>query len=232
MEQKKINLSLVIPTYNDEKTIIKQVKVCEEIVKKLTASYEIIIADDKSTDNTPKLLKKYFSRKKNFKIITNKSNLGITKNVRQLYMSAKKDFVLFYSADGDWNPKDVGNLIKTQAKNNSDIVIGKRKKKIGYTSYRKLISTMHRLLPLVFFGVDTIDPGGIKLIRKKYVQVPLVSNSQLFEAEIIIRAKKKGARIDSYPVVYEKPYSGAGYGGAFKSATESFIDLLKLRLRL
>lgn len=232
MKQKKINVSLVIPTYNDEKTIIKQVLICEKILKAITNKYEVIIADDKSKDSTPILLKKHFSKKKNFKIITNKNNLGITKNVRQLYMAAKLEFVLFYSADGDWDPRDVGHLIETQEKYDADIVIGKRKKKIGYTTYRQFISTMHRILPIIFFGVDTVDPGGIKLIKRKLVHTPLVSSSQFFEAEIIIRAKKKGNKISSYPVVYKKPRTGAGYGGAFKSALESFSDLLLLRIKL
>lgn len=231
MIQQKINVSLVIPTYNDERTIIAQVLVCEKILKKLCNKFEIVISDDVSRDGTWDLLQSKFKKNKNYRLIRNKKNQGITKNVRQLYLIAKYEYVLFYSADGDWDPRDVGHLIETQTKQNADIVIGKRKKKIGYTFYRNFISTMHRLLPLLFFGVDTIDPGGIKLVKRKLIHVPLISKSQFFEAEIIIRAKKAGFRISSYPVVYKKPETGSGYGGAFISAVESFLDLLRFRLQ-
>src|SRR3989344_792031 len=231
MDKKEISVSLIIPTYNDQQAIIGQVLACEKILQKLSKKYEIILADDKSTDNTWQLLQENFKNKKNYHLIRNQNNLGITKNMLNLYFIGKLDFILLYSADGDWNPDDVGNLIRTQIKQNADIVIGRRKKKIGYTYYRNFISMMHRLLPLLFFRIDTIDPGGIKLVRRKLIHVPLVSTSQFFEAEIIIRAKKKGHKISFYPVSYKKPKSGSGHGGALISAIMSFIDLLKLRIK-
>jgi glycosyltransferase involved in cell wall biosynthesis len=231
-KEKKLNISLIIPTYNDEKTIIQQVTRCEKILRKYCDKFEIIIADDYSHDKTRELLSKNFKNRREFKILFNKKNLGITDNVRQLYNLAKKDFVFFYSADGDWDTKDVEHLIKKCLEDNADIVIGKRKKKIGYTFYRHIISFFHKLLPLILFGVNTIDPGGIKLIRRTLAQIPLISRSQFFEAEIIIRAKKKGYRISSYPVVYKKIYFGAGYGGGFSSALHSVLDVLKLRFSI
>jgi len=220
---------LVIPTFNDEYTIVEQVKTCEKILKRYCNDYEIIIADDFSKDRTRELLKTNFLQMKNYKIIFNKRNLGITQNVRQLYFLGKKDFILFYSADGDWNPNDLSHLIQTQIKYNADIVIGKRDKKIGYTPYRRLISYFHKLLPLLLFGVDTIDPGGIKLVKRNLAQIKLISSSQFFEAEIIIKAKKGGYIISWCPVIYKKTFYGSGYGGAFFSAFWSIIDVFKLK---
>lgn len=228
----KINVSLIIPTYNDQETILREILECETNLKTLTYSYEILVNDDKSNDNTWEVLSKNFKGKKKYTISQNKKNLGITKNIFNLYKKAKYDFILLYSADGDWNPKDIGKLIRTQIKENSDIVIGKRNKKIGYSYYRLFISFMHRLLPLLFFGVDTKDPGGIKILRKELVHIPLISKSQFFEAEIIIRAKKKGYKVEFCPVSYKKPKTGAGYGGDFKSAVRSFFDLINLRIKI
>lgn len=204
---------------------------CEDILNKYCNSFEIIIADDNSWDDTRDLLEK-FKTKKNYSIIFNKRNLGITANVRQLYSLAKKEFILFYSADGDWETKDVENLILTLLETNADIVIGKRIKKIGYTPYRRIISYLHKFIPLVLFRVNTIDPGGIKIVRRKLAQIKLVSNSQFFEAEIIIRAKRKGYIISSHPVVYKKIYYGSGRGGGLSDAIHSFIDILRLRIYL
>lgn len=227
--KKKLSVSLVVPTYNDERTIIEQIINCEKILKKYCDDYEIIIADDDSKDATRKLLQKV-KNKPHYKILFNKHNLGITKNVRQLYGLARKEFIFFYSADGDWDTKDIENILQTQIKENADIVIGKRKQKIGYTLYRHVISYMHHFLPLIVFGVNTIDPGGIKLVRRELGQTTLVSKSQFFEAEIIIRAKRKGYKISSYPVLYKKIYKGAGYGGNLSSAISSVFDIIRLRI--
>jgi len=64
---RSLTISLVIPTYNDEKTIIPQVLVCEKILKSYCHDYEIIIADDVSSDSTRKLLSKQFKNNKRIK---------------------------------------------------------------------------------------------------------------------------------------------------------------------
>lgn len=225
-------ISLIIPTYNDEATIIPQVKACEKILKSYCKDYEIIIADDFSADKTRILLHKNFDKKKNYRLVFNEKNLGITSNVRQLYFMAKKEFVFFYSADGDWDTADVENIIKTQIKEKAAIVIGKRRQKIGYTLYRHIVSYLHKLLPQIIIGVDTIDPGGIKLIKRELAQIELSSKSQFFEAEIIIKAILKGYKVSSYPVVYKKIYKGAGYGGGFIPAFHSVIDIFRVKASL
>lgn len=232
MENKKnkLSISLVVPTFNDESTVIAQLNECEKIIKKYTEDYEIIVADDFSKDKTRNLLLKHYKNKKHYRLIFNKSNMGISGNVRQLYFLARKNYILFYSADGDWNPKDTEHLIQTLLKDNADIVIGKRKKKIGYTLYRNALSFFHKLLPLILFGVNTIDPGGIKIIKKKLAQIPLVCTSQFFEAEIIIKAKKNGYKVSWYPVIYKKKSYGSGRGGAFSSALRALMDVFKLRI--
>lgn len=230
--RKKLSISLIVPTYNDECTIIKQLTVCQKILEKYCNEYEIIIADDKSVDQTRELLKKYYKNHKEFRLIFNKHNLGITRNVQQLYTLAKKDYILFYSADGDWNPHDVEHLIQTQMRDDAAIVIGKRTKKIGYTPYRHIISFFHKLLPLLFFNVNTIDPGGIKIVKKDLAQIRLVSKSQFFEAEMIIRAKKKKAKVSWYPIMYKKIIYGGGKGGSLTDAMHSLLDIVRLRIFL
>jgi len=224
-----LSISLVIPTYNDEKTVIQQIIKCENILKNFSDNYEIIIADDYSQDNTRKLLLENFEKRKEYKIILNNKNLGISGNVRQLYLLAKNNYIFFYSADGDWNPNDTKLMIQTLLRDNADIVIGKRNKKIGYTFYRNALSFFHKLLPLILFGVDTIDPGGIKIIKKQLAQIPLVSTSQFFEAEIIIKAKQNGYKISWCSVTYKKTFYGSGHGGAISSALRALIDVFKLR---
>ncbi len=227
---KKISISLVIPTYNDEKVIKEQLLACERILKQFCNEFEIIVSDDASHDSTPQILTQIAHNRKKIRLENNRQNIGITANVRKLYLLAKKEFVMFYSADGDWDPNDLKKIIFTQIKNNADIVIGKRRRKIGYTPYRHFVSFMHRFLPLILFGVDTKDPGGIKLIKRSLAQIELVSKSQLFEAEMVIRAKKSGAKLCWCEVKYKKPSIGAGFGGNFNSALASFVDLIRLRL--
>ena len=124
------------------------------------------------------------------------------------------------------------HLIETLLHDHADIVIGKRVKKIGYTPYRHMVSFFHKLLPILLFGINTIDPGGIKIIKKNLAQIPLTSNGQFFEAEMIISAKKKKRKVSWYPIIYKKMYYGSGSGGQLHDALESVRDVIRLRFSI
>lgn len=227
-----IPTSLVVPVYNGELTVIKQLKLCEKVLRTFTKKYEILVADDNSSDNTSNLLRKNFKNNKNFKLIFNKSNTGIARNIKKLYSQAKYDYICLYSADGDWNPYDIKKLVIHSYKNNSDIVIGKRNKS-AYNPYRRIISFCYNFLPKLFFQVDTIDAGSIKVIKKSlFKKITFLSKSVFFEAELIIKAKNKGYIISSVPVKFKRNREKKGKGRKIKLVITSLIDLINLRLKI
>ncbi|MEK7502631.1 MAG: glycosyltransferase family 2 protein [Patescibacteria group bacterium] len=227
-----IPTSLVIPVYNGELTVIEQLRLCEKILNSFTKKYEIIVADDNSRDNTSDLLKENFINNKNYKLIFNKTNIGIAKNIKNLYSQAKYEYICLYSADGDWSPYDIKKLVIHSYKNDSDIVIGKRNKRV-YNPYRKIISFCYNFLPRLLFQVDTIDAGSIKVIKKTlFKKIPLLSKGVFFEAELIIRAKNERYIISSMPITFERSKLKKENGGKMKLAITSLIDLINLRLKI
>jgi glycosyltransferase involved in cell wall biosynthesis len=72
----KPSISLVIPTFNDSRTIEKVVTQAISIIKKITRNYEIIALDDKSPDQTLKVLKKISLRFPKLKYFQNPNHLG------------------------------------------------------------------------------------------------------------------------------------------------------------
>lgn len=227
-----IPVSLVIPVFGGERVVISQLIQCEKNLSSFTKKYEIIIADDHSKDNTPSLLKNEFSENKKFNLIFNKNNIGIARNIKKLYSTAKYEYICFYSADGDWNPDDIEKLITNSCKHNADIVIGRRNKNT-YSLYRKVISFFYNFLPKILFQVDTVDAGSIKVIKKSLLKkIPLSSESVFFEAELIIRAKRDGYKISSIHVRFKRNKKKQGEGGKMKLVIPSLIDLLTLRLKI
>jgi len=224
------SVSLVVPLYNCKKIAISQLNICNKILKTICEDYEIIVSDDCSTNGISGLLKEEFKNNVKFRLVFQKKNLGIAGNFQYLYKSAKKDFVMTFSADGDYNPHDIRKILMFCDRKKADLVIGRRVKKGGYTFYRKLISILFRLLPLLFFGVDTIDAGSIKLINRNILPSTIISESVFMEAEIIITAKIKGYKVFSYPVSYKKQEKISGAAGKFYLALDAFIDLIKFRL--
>jgi dolichol-phosphate mannosyltransferase len=226
-----LSVSLVIPVYNSSNITVDQLKECEKLMSSLTKNFEIIVCDDCSIDKTAQMLRKNFSSNKYFKLIFNKTNLGISRTIRKLYDLAYNEYVILFSVDGDWNPKDIIALIETAIKTKSDIVVGLRKKNT-YTTKRKLISFMYNFLPLVFFGVQTHDAGSIKVFRKKIFQeINLISESIFFEAEFIIKAAKRGYTIRYIPIDFYKKVRNSGEGGNWKLVQESMQDFVQLVIK-
>lgn len=225
------SVSLIIPVYNNAKTLLTQLHECEKILKRTCKRYEIVICEDKSMDNTAHLLKKYFVKNKNFRLIFHKKNLGVSMTLRQLYDAATYDYIINYSVDGGWYPEDVRRMLLLAEKKNADILIGIRKKKT-YGLYRLFVSFFYNFLPRLFFGVDTYDAGSIKVTRRRVLRkMDLCSRSIFFEAEMIIRAQKAGYRV-FIGTVHHRNEGRKNWGGAKVSLImNSFLDLVKLRIR-
>ncbi|PSU30574.1 glycosyltransferase family 2 protein, partial [Photobacterium phosphoreum] len=90
--------SVVIPTYNSEKTIIKCV---QSVINQSYNKYEIIIVDDTSTDSTIKLVSDFFERKqfKSYSIITKKENSGPGESRNIGIERAKGEYISFLDSD-------------------------------------------------------------------------------------------------------------------------------------
>src|SRR5256885_8364823 len=138
------SVSVVIPVFNNEKTIIEQLKKCQKILASVCTNYEILISNDKSTDSTEKLLKQ-FPKDAQIKVFHQPKNLGIAQNIRFLYQKAESKYLLLFSLDGGWDPQDIARLINHIHSQKADIVIGKRAIK-DYPLQRKVISTIYNIL--------------------------------------------------------------------------------------
>jgi glycosyltransferase involved in cell wall biosynthesis len=225
------SVSLVIPVYNNANTAVEQINICLKVLKSITNDFEILISDDASQDDTVNLLKKAFLKDKRVTIAQHKSNQGIAKNVYGLYKKAKKEYIVLFSVDGDWEPQDIKNMLLVAWKNNADIVIGHRKIK-NYTMKRKIISSAFNRLPKILFGIETYDAGSIKVIKKQlFNKTALRATSVFFEAELIIKASKNGAKVMTCPITFRKKDKTSGSGGNLKLVMASVRDMIVIYLK-
>ena len=118
-----LKLSIIIPAYNEEKTIIKLLdkvdKVNIESVEK-----EIIVINDCSSDGTQSLLEK--NENLYSKLIKLKKNSGKGAAVKAGLLKATGDFILFQDADLEYDPNDYEKLLEPVLRFNADVVMGSR----------------------------------------------------------------------------------------------------------
>lgn len=229
--RKEIGVSVVIPAYNAEKTIVPVIQEVSQVLEAIQPN-EILVCDDGSIDKTAEMIRKLAEDNKKLRIITHNTNQGIRNAFEDLYKNARYAYVISFPADGECKPADITKLY--QERDHFDLVVGYRGIRKYKSWSRDLISYFYRLLTLLFFGLDTYDPGSIKLIKKELIEeIPIVSQSVFNEAERIIRAKRKGYKVGAIPVAYQ--FTKGKHSFSIKTwlgILAAFRDLVSLRFKL
>lgn len=95
-----MKLSILIVTYNQEKYITEAIE--GVLMQDTVFDFEIVIADDKSTDNTVHIIKERLKGKPNFRILDTKENLGMVKNYRRGFDQCKGEYIATLEGDDYW----------------------------------------------------------------------------------------------------------------------------------
>lgn len=226
-----VPVTVVSPVYNNEKTIQPVLDSLLELLSKKTDTYQVLLIDDASSDASKQILRTY-KKQKHCTMLFHKKNRGIAYTYRELYASAAYEHIVLFSLDNEWDTQDVGRLLDTAFKHNSDIVIGKREKK-QYSLPRLFVSSVYNMLTTFCFGVMTYDAGSIKYIKKSVVtHIPIVSKGVFDEAERIIRASRKGYRIDVIPVSHKASKKTKTLRVNISLVFEACIDMVRVLFSL
>lgn len=198
-------LSVVIPAYKQEKTIVKDIRTMMESLDTIGCKYEIIVVVDGMVDDTLKNLKQITSPK--VKAIGYKKNQGKGHAVRYGMMHAKGDVIGFIDAGMDIHPAGFNMLLNHMEWYNADIIVGSKlhpASKVNYPLWRKVLSRGYRLLTRVLFGFKVRDTQvGIKFFKRKVVLdvLPrLLVKTYAFDIEFLAVAYSLG-----YHRIYEAP---------------------------
>jgi dolichol-phosphate mannosyltransferase len=119
-----IELSLVIPCYNEEETL----EACVERVLGLekAISIEIVIVDDKSTDNSPEIARRLSGQYPNIKALFHEVNRGKGAALRTGFKHAKGNYIVVQDADLEYDPMEILKLLEPLRNNIADVVLGSR----------------------------------------------------------------------------------------------------------
>ena len=115
-------VSILIPVYNEEKTVLNTLKKVVSLRNQLTI--EIIIVNDGSTDQTLKILED--NKDLYDKLINLEKNQGKGKSIIEGLKNANKDYVFFQDADLEYDPKELIKFVEFVSENNADLVMGSR----------------------------------------------------------------------------------------------------------
>lgn len=240
-------LSIVIPAYNEEKTL-------EELVRKVHAikfpkdyEREIIIVNDGSKDKSWQIMLKLASELEGIRAIQNEKNMGKTQTVRNGILQSKGDYVVIQDADLEYLPEELPELLSTALLKNLDVVygdrFGKKNKVIYWQNFfgNKALSAFSNIFTFPRIGVWIPDMEVCyKLIRGNIIREiaqEIVSKSNFgFEPEVtakLSRYKKNGKhlRFGIVPISYIPRSIAEGKKmNAIKDGLKALREIIKFNL--
>ena len=200
-----INLSVIIPCYNEEKTILL---IVEKIKKIKNLTIEIIIVDDCSTDTTSDVLKNISQVYPDIKIIRHEHNSGKGSAIQSGIKLVTGNIVLIQDADLEYDPSDYHNLLQPFIETDADVVYGTRFKGGKYVRLHffwhylanKILTTITNIVTnLNMSDMET----GYKVFKSDIIKsLKLNENSFGIEPEITVKLAKKKYIFYEVPVSY------------------------------
>ncbi len=188
-------ICVLIPSYNEARTIGH---ILRELRKRNLAAYVI---DDGSTDDTALIAKL-----EGAVVVKHKKNKGKGASLREGFSHIlKKDFeaVLIMDGDNQHEIDDINNFLKKMEETNADIVIGNRMLDTASMPQARIYTNkfMSSLISRISGRYIPDSQCGFRLIKKEVLQaVKLESSKYETETELVVKAARKGFKIESVPI--------------------------------
>ncbi len=224
-----MKLSIIIPVYNEEKTIAELLKKVEGI--NLDIQKEIVVVDDGSKDKTIDILKSF----KNIELVEHEKNQGKGAAIRTGIKHATGDIILIQDADLEYDPNDYLSLIQPILDGKTEVVYGSRRLKkenkqhSGISFYIGGIG-MTILTNLLYNAKITDEPTCYKVFKSEVIKnLNLKCKRFEFCPEVTAKVIKKGYKIYEVPISYYPRHKNEGKKINWKDGIEGAWTLLKYR---
>lgn len=202
------HISVVAPTFNEEKNIEIFIKRIRETLNKINSNYEILFILDPCTDNTENILQSYSSTDKKIKIIKMSRRFGQPAATIAGIKNSKGDYIVIIDSDLQDPPELIEDMYK-KILNGFDVIYAKRKNRDGETYIKKFISKLgYRLIN--FFSDIEIPPdvGDFRIISKRVANQ--ISNFQERESYLRGLVSYIGFKQDYVEFTRDRRFSGEG----------------------
>jgi glycosyltransferase involved in cell wall biosynthesis len=188
-------ISVVLPAYNEEENIEKQVASVDAVCTELRFDdWEILVVDDGSRDGTRAVCEGLRARFPKLRVLVHEMNQGYAKALRTGFTSAKMPLVFYTDADNQFDVRELKNLLA--AIDDYDIVCGFRIYRFDPFS-RLVASWGFNLLVRVLFRIRVRDVDcAFKLFRREIFDKIHIESKRFFvDTEILAKASKLGMRM-------------------------------------
>ena len=200
LKQLGISISIIIPAFNEGKTIGDVISRVTAIMENLRIPHEVVVVDDGSTDETKRV-----ALASNAIVIGDGRNHGKGYAMRRAFCQARGEIIVTIDADGEHRPEEIPQLIYPLY-NGTDIVGGSRFLGDGKNFTTRLNIIGNKLLNLAIMMMTgkyvTDSQTGFRAFKKTFLnQITLTSNGFEIETEITVKGLRNGFKLEEIPIL-------------------------------
>jgi phenylacetate-CoA ligase len=233
MQNTTYDLSVVGSAYNEGNNIIELVERLEKVFDRKKVRGEIVLVNDRSTDDTGEIMNVLAKKYQNLKIIHNEKNLKIARSWEVGISIAHGTYVCLMDTDLQNLPEDVYNLYREITFTNADLVQGWRNH-IGKTKHtpQYFLSRGLNFLLNLLFDMHAQDNKSGFVIARKDVLLDVMKHKFAythFQTFITVAAHARGYTIREIETLFAERALGQSYmsGKLLKTTWDTFIDVCK-----
>jgi len=232
----EIDVSVILCAYNEGDIIDDSINLVDRVMMDTGWSYEIVVVDDGSLDDTRRKAVKWIGEKGNghVKVVGFGKNMGKGNAVRMGFANSKGNFVVVIDSDLDVDPCLIPHYV--EALKNNDIAVASKwhpKSRTVVTLKRRVLSFGFNALSRLFTGIKLVDTQtGLKAFRRPVLErmsPKLVVKRYAFDLELIGACNHAGYRIIDLPVDVHIE-SMVGFKDILRMALDMFGVAYRLRV--
>jgi glycosyltransferase involved in cell wall biosynthesis len=187
-------VSVLVPAKDEASNLPEFVRLCSEALAPSGFTFEVIIVNDGSRDDTAGVLADLSRRYPFLRVVTHRRQRGIAEALRSGADLARGDVLVFYPADLQYLPADIPTLVQPIRDGEADIVTGSKQGR-----YEKaFVSGIYNRLCRWLFGVQVEDLNSVKAYRAEIMRI--VPMRPDWHRYMVVIAAVEGYRLASRPV--------------------------------
>ena len=224
-------VTVIIPVFNDHRSLEIAIPVSVEVLSRITNGFELVVAEDGSTDGSAELVRKYEQQDPRIHLLHSDERLGRGKALTRAIYQSRGKIVCYYDVDLATDMQHLKKLISA-VREGADIATGSRLmpgSDIVRTGGREIASRSYNFLVRLFLGSRCYDHQcGFKAFKKESVItiLPAIhSNHWFWDTELLVRSQRNGCRLVEFPVRWR---AGKGTTVKMKDVFEMGSSILML----
>jgi len=200
------SVTAIIPVFNDRPALEQALPISLDTLAKITDDYEIIVAEDGSTDGSAEYVREFGKKSPKIRLFHSDTRLGRGTALNRAIREAKGAIVCYYDVDLATDMQHLPELIGA-IDNGADIATGSRllpESDIKRTEGREIASRSYNFLVRTILGSRLFDHQcGFKAFNKATI-LPILptirSNHWFWDTELLVRAQRAGFTVTEFPV--------------------------------